>query len=314
MRVLPADAVAPGVKVSDQRPWPGHKGRDHSISDQGLKGRWPGLRVPPPAHAFGDLKPQGPVKLPVPLLALAESPQYGLLGTRVWTLLQGGKACRAGTVPLGPGHPGAPSALRGSDLDRHRAPDPPWVAGTPEPPLHVILPGAGEIRPQDCLRRWLGRKAPPRLGDHPPRLGGVPVGRHPREGSGADAVPTVLGLGRPGPRVRVPLGKRLRRGLGCAQVAAHGSGRPGGGLLVGILLPEVPNVAGRSCGRSAWGSDDRWHLSARKARGPGRWNPPHTRAREAGRGDAGKVCRSSCSLHAHGYLKVTASSLCSSRC
>lgn len=229
VRVLPVHTAAPSVKAADQRPRPGHEGRDHSVSDQGLKGGRPGLWVAPPAGALRDLKPQGPVKPPVPLRALAEGPQHCLLGARVWAPLEGWAPRRAGAAPLHPRRPGAPPALRGRDLDGHGAPDPFRVAGTPEPPLHVTVPGAGEIRPQDGLRGRLGGKAPPGLGDHPPRVGGIPVQRHPGERSGADAAPSVLRLEGPAPGLRLRLGEGWRRRPGRAQVAAHGSRRRGGG-------------------------------------------------------------------------------------
>lgn len=55
-----------------------------------------------------------------------------------------------------------------------------------------------------------------------------------------------------------------------------------------------------------------WVHGKRVGLGAGTLHTP--RAREAGRGDTGEVCRSGCSLRVHAYLKVTASSLCSSCC
>lgn len=197
--------VAPGGKPSVQRPWSGHKGRDLSIFDQRLEGRWPGLWVLRPTRVFWDLKPERCVELPAPLPALAETPQHRLLGPGVWALSER-MPCGAASLPRG--CTGALPALRRRDLDGHRAPARSCVPSPPKPPLHVTLPGAGKMRPQDGLRRQLGRKMLLSLADHPPGLGWLPD-RYLGQGSSVDAVApmeAIPGQGRTRPPVRVPLG------------------------------------------------------------------------------------------------------------
>ena len=209
-----ADITGSGAEAPLQRPRPGHIMGHHPVSDQGLEGRGPGLRAPGAAAALRNLKPEGPVKPPFPLLALAERSQHRLLGTRVAVLLSRWTPSRAG--PLLWECTEAPIVLQRRDLDGHWAGDPSWRPGAHKPPLRVTLPGTGKIRPRGGLKGRCGRKAHPRLCDYPLGLGSPPVPQHLGEGSCVDAPPLevpFLGPGETRPQVRASLGQGLQCGL-----------------------------------------------------------------------------------------------------
>jgi hypothetical protein len=71
------------------QPGPGHKRPGPSISGYGLEGRWRGCRALLTYLGVRDLKPERPVELPFPFVALAERLLHSLLGAGVGLLLRG---------------------------------------------------------------------------------------------------------------------------------------------------------------------------------------------------------------------------------
>lgn len=257
--LLLADAGAPGRRPCVQGPWPGHKGGGLSVFDQGLEGRRPGLGLPAPA--LWDLRAERPAKPPGAPPAPAGGPQHRLLGPGAGALLR--------APPRG--RTGAPPALRRRGLQGARAAALPGGLSTPRPQLRARLPGAaGRVRPREGFGRRPGRRAPPRLGEHPPGPGCRPD----RCLGGGSRVDAARGQSRPGPRVRAALPEGWPRGLGRAQVAAHGSRQQRGAIREG--LPAVPDVSGRAW--SGLGSGDRWRPAAKRgAAGAGTlpsWSAP----------------------------------------